>query len=442
LQKGTEVLRIRLEVTVDPSDPESLVVARTFPDSGHLRPPTRVQLDALGWGFVSATLSLVHELSGTQGAIGTLLSQVDLGKDRKSIEDAVEKIQEALHASKALKSFRASLAGALTDALPFAVVTDDLRVTTQSGLVEDPLESVSVAWKRHGHMAALGEQSDGVRALSSIAIGSLALDGRGIVAVDEPERHLHPSAQRAIGSLLQVGPQQRIISTHSPDLLAQVQPEHIVAMRANEHPRQLSKNSSAIQDAKFLMRWWHPSLLEPITAGRVVIVEGPSDRILVEAVAEHLGFQFHRPSISLFELSGADQAKHAVSVFGANGFGLDLYGLVDEDARERWGGYLEIEPEELEDNGYQVCDPDLEGVYIDALGVNRIVELLVASPDISERKLLGGCAVTDVADINEDALCKMCRKNKVSAAIAIAQGLTKKEALSLEPLCALIQALQ
>jgi putative ATP-dependent endonuclease of the OLD family len=76
---------------------------------------------------------------------------------------------------------------------------------------------------RHGE----GTQSIAVICLFGAFLGAKLADGYSpqaepILALEEPEAHLHPSAVRAVGSLLSGLPGQKIIATHSGDLLATV----------------------------------------------------------------------------------------------------------------------------------------------------------------------------------------------------------------------------
>ena len=99
------------------------------------------------------------------------------------------------------------------------------------------------------------------------------------------------------------------------------------------------------------------------------------------------------------DLGGAGLFGLAYTVFGPQGFDLSLNGLVDEDARAKWAAAVGVVPADLEAAGYPVCDPDLEGVYIDTLGVTVVIPMLVASPSIGQAMLLQSCAVATVAAI-------------------------------------------
>ncbi|MFP5327844.1 MAG: ATP-dependent endonuclease [Acidimicrobiia bacterium] len=187
-----------------------------------------------------------------------------------------------------------------------------------------------------------------------------------------------------------------------------------------------------------LVRHWANRLIEPLTARSVLAVEGPSDRILVERVAELTDLDLDRLGVAVFDLDGAKLFPFAYDVFGPGGFDLKLTGLVDEDARGTWASAVGVGPADLEAAGYVVCDPDLEGVYIDTLGVGTVIAMLLASPKMTETSMLQSCKVATLGDITRDLLWEYCKGRKVPAALAVAAALDPAQAASLGPLVAVL----
>jgi putative ATP-dependent endonuclease of OLD family len=149
-----------------------------------------------------------------------------------------------------------------------------------------------------------------------------------------------------------------------------------------------------------------------------------------------------RKGVAVFDLGGAGLFGLAHTVFGPQGFNIPLNGLVDEDARETWAAAVGVAPAGLEAAGYPVCDPDLEGVYIDALGVTVVIPMLVASPSIGQSMLLQSCGAATVASITRDQLWEFCKRHKVVAAIAISDALTSAQVVSITPINGLLQLVQ
>lgn len=371
-----------------------------------------------------------------------MLSSLDLAADAEALQAATEGLRAALDGSQTLRDFRGELAKALTRALPEPVIEDDVRVVSEAEILEDPLSGVTVTVREGDHNVPLAEQSDGIRAVSVLTLLSMSHKAARIVAVDEPETHLHPTAQRVVARSLRSGNSQAVLVTHSPTVVGEMSPMDIVTLRSDRHARQLAAGAP-IADFGSTVRHWSYRLIEPLTARHVALVEGVSDRILLERVADLTGTDLNRTGVAVFDLEGSKLFPMAYKLFGPQGFDLHLIGLLDEDAREDWAREIGIAGADLESAGYVVCDPDLEGAYIDAFGVEVVLSMLLASPSITERSLLDSCLVTAVTDIDRDALWDYCRtkKNKVAAALAVSAGMTEAQAKLLGPLNAFLRLL-
>jgi putative ATP-dependent endonuclease of OLD family len=103
----------------------------------------------------------------------------------------------------------------------------DVEVTALPVEVEDLLRAMDLLLTETGQTALpIAVQGMGTRSLSALLIfrayvrSVLATAGGAgtlsVAAFEEPEAHLHPQAQRAVLSVIQQIPGERIISTHSP----------------------------------------------------------------------------------------------------------------------------------------------------------------------------------------------------------------------------------
>lgn len=85
-----------------------------------------------------------------------------------------------------------------------------------------------------GAKLPVGRHGEGTQSLAVLTLFNAFLQawnkGDPIVALEEPEAHLHPSAIRALWKLIELIPGQKIISTHSGDLLSEVPQEAIVRL--------------------------------------------------------------------------------------------------------------------------------------------------------------------------------------------------------------------
>ncbi len=164
---------------------------------------------------------------------------------------------------------------------------------------------------------------------------------------------------------------------------------------------------------------------------------------MVKRVATLSGIDLDARGITIFELEGSGLFKLAYDLFGPDGFGLPMSGLLDEDARAEWADTIGVAEADLEVEGYIVCDPDLEGSYVEALGESTVIDMLLKSPGITKNSLLKSCGVDEIDDISSQALADYCRhkKRKVRAAVSVAAGLTPEQAAKIVPIADLLAPL-
>jgi OLD-like protein len=112
----------------------------------------------------------------------------------------------------------------------------------------------------------------------------------------------------------------------------------------------------------------------------IVLVEGPSDRAAVEALALRVGRDLEREGVEVVSIGGAHAIGRCLRDLpdGVRSAGLCDLGEVAPFGRalERAGVVPATSREELEALGYFVCEPDLEGELIRALGAPGVETVL------------------------------------------------------------------
>ncbi len=429
---GSAWLTIRLRASISPVDSERLDFDRSFvKPKVDDAPVNRDDLRQIGWVFLPASRSPDRELGGGRSsAVRSLLRAVSLEPgEAKAIEDAVAALSAALEVAPSLESIRENLAGELSGLFPEAVDKADIAIDLPSSVTDDPLGDVDVQLDRGGRRTPLSAQSDGLRSLSVVAVQLLARRSARILAIDEPEIHLHPRGQANLGRLLASAPGQRLVATHAPEVLARFNPSHAVAVTAGG-ARQLS-GAAFVGDPKRYHHWWVDSALEPLTADRIVLVEGISDRIIVCAVADLLGHELDRCGVSVVGLNGAGNFVPAIRLFGPTGFGIRLLGLVDKKEEKYPASALGVAEADLATNDVLTCNADLEEEYATSLGVADTVALLTGSGLFTEASVLKATGAAAVGGVSVADLAAFLRKNKVEAAAALAEGMTAAHAANL-----------
>jgi len=111
---------------------------------------------------------------------------------------------------------------------------------------------------------------------------------------EEPDAHLHPPTIRSIGSQIQElsNSSQSLISTHSPTLISQVGLDKVIYLTHNQdkgtktHKIELSSVERKEIENKLLK--YGLKITETLFASIVVLVEGPSDAIVISRIIERV----------------------------------------------------------------------------------------------------------------------------------------------------------
>lgn len=108
-------------------------------------------------------------------------------------------------------------------------------------------------------------------------------------------------------------------------------------------------------------------------AHTIVLVEGISDQIAVDALAERLGRDFDAERVAVVPIGGAQAVRKFVDQLGDSG--VRLLGLCDHNERDFFHAAL---PEA----DVFVCDPDLEVELFDVLESGEVEAAMAAEGDL------------------------------------------------------------
>jgi hypothetical protein len=130
-------------------------------------------------------------------------------------------------------------------------------------------------------------------------------------------------------------------------------------------------------------------------ARAVVLVEGVSDQVALEALAERRGRNLGAEGVSIVPIGGAQAIGRFLNVFGPHGLDVRLAGLCDaaEEADfrrglERAGFGSDLTRAEMERLGFFACVADLEEELIRALSAASVEQVLDAHGDLRSFRTL------------------------------------------------------
>jgi hypothetical protein len=115
-------------------------------------------------------------------------------------------------------------------------------------------------------------------------------------------------------------------------------------------------------------------LISPVGLRTVVLVEGVSDRAAVERLAERRGRDLDAEGVCVVPLGGATSIGRFLDLLGPRGLDVPVAGLCD--LAEQGFFHRALERAGLGPDGFFVCDPDLEGEFIRALGVAAVEDVI------------------------------------------------------------------
>jgi hypothetical protein len=121
----------------------------------------------------------------------------------------------------------------------------------------------------------------------------------------------------------------------------------------------------------------------------VVLVEGSSDQVALEAIAERSGRDLAAEGIAVVPMGGARSIRRFLELFGPGGLNLRLAGLCDAgeegDFRRglaRAGLGSNLSRADMEALGFYVCVADLEDELIRCLGAASVEQVIEAQGEL------------------------------------------------------------
>ena len=261
---------------------------------------TRFHFDELPFFYMDAQRDILEDTKLRGSYLGKMLSKIEYSAaDIQAIEQQIEQLNEkAVSSSNILSHIKATLKG-LDSALentrsgieltPFTKKTRDLNkgLTIYYGDSQD-----SFSMEYHGM---------GTRSWSSLLtlksfIGLLASNAEKegsvffpILAIEEPEAHLHPNAQKQLYSQINDIAGQKIISTHSPYIAAVADLGQIRSFYKDQRVRcgKVAIDTLTDEDQRKITRQVINSRGEIFFSKLMVLLEGETEEQALPIFAKH-----------------------------------------------------------------------------------------------------------------------------------------------------------
>lgn len=155
-----------------------------------------------------------------------------------------------------------------------------------------------------------------------------------ILAVEEPEAHLHVTLQRRLFSYLLRSESTLLLTTHSPHIAAVAPLESFVVLRGTSSGTE-GRTSGGLQlpqqVADDVERYMDVSRAEILFASAVILVEGVAEAYVIPAVAAAFDFDLNSYGVVVSSVHGADFAPYR-ALLGVAGLDIPHVIVTDGDA--------------------------------------------------------------------------------------------------------------
>lgn len=273
--------------------------------------------------LIPALRNAQRDLMSKGGLWGRLLSEFSVSQEkREKIREKSEKVAEELMSIIIGEQDFSNAKEGLVDFFRSVMWGSD-KIGEMSFSAVPPnekefLQALQLVMRNPGDSSGFGmlEHGDGTQSMAVIALMMTYTNSIGykdsIIAVEEPESHLHPHSARALATYLWNRPQQVILTTHSSEVANIVKSDQIVLLKrrgSETISRYIKKNVFTSTELGILNRYIQMAGSELYFSRCVLFTEGDSERLALPIFAKALGVQLDQLGVSLLSVTGAGDFK-------------------------------------------------------------------------------------------------------------------------------------
>jgi putative ATP-dependent endonuclease of OLD family len=194
--------------------------------------------DGIPFFYIDAQRDILEDMKLKSSYLGKLISKIEYSQeDIEEIEDQIKALNDKAVSSSSILSNLKRILRELDTAMDTS--SEGVEITPFTKKIRDLNKGLSIYYTDHKDSFSMEYHGMGTRSWSSLltlkAFISLLNKNAGkertpffpILAIEEPEAHLHPNAQKKIFEQINSISGQKIISTHSPYIAASAKLEQI-----------------------------------------------------------------------------------------------------------------------------------------------------------------------------------------------------------------------
>ena len=263
--------------------------------------------------YLGAVRDAEREMRATgRGTLAQLLSDITLEDVENDVIDNIRKANESLSRNQSINSLAGNIGDLLSPHIPGGQGDITIAVAT-----EDPtqlIKGLRLNLKRRSDMRAydMYRHGTGLQNLVLIAMFRQKISAdekvQPILAIEEPEAHLHPQALRCLFKDLEGIDRPVLLTTHSPAIVECSNPLGLIRLTATNQNQvtahQLDRSRVNSEDLRFLTRMMRSGHAEAFFARAIIVVEGQSEEIVLPPFADYIGYSLDREGISVIPAHG------------------------------------------------------------------------------------------------------------------------------------------
>jgi putative ATP-dependent endonuclease of OLD family len=393
-----------------------------------------IPLSQLPFYFIDAQRDIVDDLRNKSSYLGQTLSKIKFNPDRiASIQTQINSLNNEIIGSHPIFENLQQTLNKLTGTINGA--TESITLAPIAKKVRDLNKSVDIDFKdNETHQGfPLAHHGMGTRSWASLltfdafvdAVATISAENDKpffpILALEEPEAHLHPNAQRQIYAQLTKLQGQKIISTHSPYIAGQAKLEelrHFYKTDAATEINQLTKILADSEIKRKVSREVIHSQGELLFAKMIITHEGESEALALPIFIE--------------EYFGKTISAMGIVLASGNGNNHKPFLMLANDLKIKWALFSDFDNDNIikgVNNAILAIELDINSAYpnIIKLGYGLEKYLINQGYEIELKKGIAAFAMEIAIDRDERNLASIGRRIMAYSVFQLEADLIEKE---------------